>query len=128
LGSRVRIGTHVAKGCGRAGTPNGAGPVKVSRFNLVDLAGSEKVAKTGSQGLRLVEGSNINKSLLTLGQVGTNRTLLRIAPPNDDQRYRPASVRRQRCWLAGAEAGHRQAGGAFAADILAPRQRGGTPA
>ncbi len=43
---------------------------QVSRFNLVDLAGSEKVAKTGSKGQRLVEGSNINKSLLTLGQAG----------------------------------------------------------
>lgn len=43
--------------------------IKVGRLNLIDLAGSEKVAKTGATGERLHEGSNINKSLLTLGQV-----------------------------------------------------------
>ncbi|KRX03487.1 SMAD/FHA domain [Pseudocohnilembus persalinus] len=43
--------------------------VKYSVINLVDLAGSEKVAKTGSTGERLVEATNINKSLSTLGKV-----------------------------------------------------------
>lgn len=33
------------------------------------MAGSEKVSKTGVEGERLKEGCNINKSLLTLGQV-----------------------------------------------------------
>jgi kinesin family protein 13 len=42
---------------------------KVSRLSLVDLAGSEKVSKTGSEGDRLKEGCNINKSLHTLGLV-----------------------------------------------------------
>ncbi|PKU85517.1 Kinesin-like protein NACK1 [Dendrobium catenatum] len=43
--------------------------VRVSTLNLVDLAGSERVVKTGAEGLRLKEGSHINKSLLTLGTV-----------------------------------------------------------
>ena len=43
--------------------------VKVSRISLVDLAGSERAVKTGAVGERLKEGSNINKSLTTLGLV-----------------------------------------------------------
>ena len=42
---------------------------KVSRISLVDLAGSERAVKTGAAGERLREGSNINKSLTTLGLV-----------------------------------------------------------
>ena len=42
---------------------------KVSKMSLVDLAGSERVSKTGAVGDRLKEGSNINKSLTTLGLV-----------------------------------------------------------
>ena len=42
---------------------------KVSKISLVDLAGSERANKTGAQGDRLKEGSNINKSLTTLGLV-----------------------------------------------------------
>ncbi|XP_069880606.1 kinesin-like protein KIF13A isoform X4 [Dipodomys merriami] len=42
---------------------------KVSKVSLVDLAGSERVSKTGAAGERLKEGSNINKSLTTLGLV-----------------------------------------------------------
>ncbi|XP_035660049.1 kinesin-like protein KIF13A isoform X10 [Branchiostoma floridae] len=42
---------------------------KVSKVSLVDLAGSERAAKTGAAGERLKEGSNINKSLSTLGLV-----------------------------------------------------------
>ncbi|XP_078261554.1 kinesin-like protein KIF13B isoform X1 [Rhinoraja longicauda] len=42
---------------------------KVSKLSLVDLAGSERAAKTGAAGDRLKEGSNINKSLTTLGLV-----------------------------------------------------------
>ena len=54
---------------------------KVSKISLVDLAGSERANSTGatvqfkcnsasnSQGARLKEGANINKSLTTLGKV-----------------------------------------------------------
>ncbi|XP_067367338.1 kinesin-like protein KIF13A isoform X1 [Channa argus] len=42
---------------------------KVSKMSLVDLAGSERVSKTGAAGDRLKEGSNINRSLTTLGCV-----------------------------------------------------------
>ncbi|KAJ3030806.1 UNVERIFIED_CONTAM: kinesin-like protein Klp8 [Siphonaria sp. JEL0065] len=40
-----------------------------SRICLVDLAGSERADSTGATGIRLKEGSNINKSLTTLGKV-----------------------------------------------------------
>ncbi|WZZ23328.1 hypothetical protein YC2023_124715 [Brassica napus] len=43
--------------------------VRVSVLNLVDLAGSERASKTGAEGVRLKEGSHINKSLMTLGTV-----------------------------------------------------------
>ncbi|CAA7034574.1 unnamed protein product [Microthlaspi erraticum] len=41
----------------------------IFRMNLVELAGSERAAKTGAAGVRLKEGSHINKSLMTLGTV-----------------------------------------------------------
>merc|ERR1719347_913789 len=41
--------------------------VKVAKMSLIDLAGSEKGAVTGNKGARFREGSNINKSLLALG-------------------------------------------------------------
>uniref|UniRef100_UPI0035901023 kinesin-like protein KIF13A n=1 Tax=Myxine glutinosa TaxID=7769 RepID=UPI0035901023 len=48
---------------------SGTSGEKASRLSLVDLAGSERVSKTGAAGERLREGSNINKSLSTLGLV-----------------------------------------------------------
>ena len=45
------------------------GSIKISQLNLVDLAGSEGVSKTQADGMRLREGSNINRSLLALSNV-----------------------------------------------------------
>lgn len=36
---------------------------KVSKLSLVDLAGSERASKSGAEGERLKEGSNINRYL-----------------------------------------------------------------
>jgi kinesin family protein 13 len=52
----------------------------VSRISLVDLAGSERAMKTGAVGERLKEGSNINKSLTTLGEI-----LFLLKGPKHDQ-------------------------------------------
>ncbi|XVF48833.1 hypothetical protein PTKIN_Ptkin03bG0220100 [Pterospermum kingtungense] len=41
----------------------------LASLNLVDLAGSERVSQTNSYGVRLKEGSHINRSLLTLTTV-----------------------------------------------------------
>ncbi len=39
----------------------------MSKFCLIDLAGSERAAVTENKGIRLIEGANINRSLLALG-------------------------------------------------------------
>eukprot|EP01012_Entosiphon_sulcatum_P011932 TRINITY_DN1742_c0_g1_i1.p1 TRINITY_DN1742_c0_g1~~TRINITY_DN1742_c0_g1_i1.p1 ORF type:complete len:882 (-),score=153.75 TRINITY_DN1742_c0_g1_i1:61-2706(-) len=41
--------------------------LRISKLSLIDLAGSERAARTQNQGQRLVEGANINRSLLALG-------------------------------------------------------------
>ena len=41
--------------------------IKYGKLSLVDLAGSERASVTKNKGIRLIEGANINKSLLTLG-------------------------------------------------------------
>eukprot|EP00960_Hanusia_phi_P053446 762078-Hanusia_phi.AAC.2 len=46
-----------------------SGAVMVGELNMVDLAGSERQSQTQATGARLKEGANINKSLLTLGNV-----------------------------------------------------------
>ena len=60
---------------------SGVSGVKVSRLSLVDLAGSERANKTGASGDRLKEGSNINKSLTTLGLV-----ISKLAVLGDDKK------------------------------------------
>ena len=54
--------------------------IRMSQLNLVDLAGSEGASKTQSDGLRLREGSNINRSLLALSNV-INRLSSSSKPP-----------------------------------------------
>jgi len=41
--------------------------IKVGKLSLIDLAGSERASATHNRGIRLIEGANINRSLLTLG-------------------------------------------------------------
>src|SRR5690349_24597779 len=48
---------------------DGINHIRESRFNLVDLAGSERQKQANTEGLRLKEAGNINKSLLCLGLV-----------------------------------------------------------
>ncbi|XMA15467.1 hypothetical protein WAI453_008258 [Rhynchosporium graminicola] len=54
---------------------------RTARIRLVDLAGSERAKATEATGTRLREGSNINKSLTTLGRV--------IAALADPKQHRP---------------------------------------
>jgi len=48
---------------------DGREKIHVGKLNLVDLAGSERQKNTQAEGIRLTEAKNINKSLLSLGQV-----------------------------------------------------------
>ncbi|KAF4730055.1 Kinesin, partial [Perkinsus olseni] len=41
--------------------------VLVGKLSMIDLAGSERASQTNNKGLRLIEGANINRSLLALG-------------------------------------------------------------
>ncbi|POS83004.1 kinesin motor domain-containing protein, partial [Erysiphe pulchra] len=59
---------------------------RVARIRLVDLAGSERAKAIEATGVRLREGSNINKSLTTLGRV--------IAALADPKQYRPGKRNR----------------------------------
>jgi hypothetical protein len=43
-----------------------AGQIYYSKLSLIDLAGSERASTTSNRGQRMVEGANINKSLLAL--------------------------------------------------------------
>ncbi|KAF7957642.1 hypothetical protein EAE96_003216 [Botrytis aclada] len=54
---------------------------RTARIRLVDLAGSERAKATEATGARLREGSNINKSLTTLGRV-----IAALADPKQQQR------------------------------------------
>jgi len=41
--------------------------VQVGKLSMIDLAGSERASVTKNRGMRLIEGANINRSLLALG-------------------------------------------------------------
>ena len=59
-----------------------------SRIRLVDLAGSERAKSTEATGQRLREGSNINKSLTTLGRV-----IAALADPQKKSKSRAGGVK-----------------------------------
>ncbi|RHY93029.1 hypothetical protein DYB35_002047, partial [Aphanomyces astaci] len=48
-------------------TPDTVTVLKTGKLSMIDLAGSERAAVTQNRGLRLLEGANINRSLLALG-------------------------------------------------------------
>lgn len=41
--------------------------VMIGKLSMIDLAGSERASETNNRGVRLLEGANINRSLLALG-------------------------------------------------------------
>jgi kinesin family protein 18/19 len=51
----------------RDSAPGAEASVKVGKLSMIDLAGSERASNTQNRGLRLIEGANINRSLLALG-------------------------------------------------------------
>ncbi|CAN8000086.1 unnamed protein product [Ixodes hexagonus] len=67
--SRSHAVFNITLTCSITDKQSGVTGEKVSKMSLVDLAGSERAIKTGAIGERLKEGSNINKSLTTLGLV-----------------------------------------------------------
>ena len=64
-----------------------------SILNLVDLAGSENVSKAKTDGIRLIEGSNINKSLLSLSQV-ISKLSMKDSKDNKFINYRDSKLTR----------------------------------
>jgi kinesin family protein 18/19 len=66
VSSRSHAVLQVVVEC-RDRAPGTVSHVKVGKLSLVDLAGSERAANTKNRGARLVEGANINRSLLALG-------------------------------------------------------------
>ncbi|KAJ9557406.1 hypothetical protein OSB04_012020 [Centaurea solstitialis] len=48
---------------------NGPGNTVIGKLNLIDLAGNEDNRKTGNEGVRLLESTKINQSLLALSKV-----------------------------------------------------------
>jgi kinesin family protein 18/19 len=66
VSSRSHAVLQVVVEC-RDRAPGVVANIKVGKLSLVDLAGSERAANTKNTGVRLVEGANINRSLLALG-------------------------------------------------------------
>lgn len=66
VSSRSHAVLQVVVEC-RDRAPGTVANIKVGKLSLVDLAGSERAANTKNVGQRLLEGANINRSLLALG-------------------------------------------------------------
>ena len=49
----------------RRGNPSSG--TLIGKLSMIDLAGSERASQTNNSGVRLLEGANINRSLLALG-------------------------------------------------------------
>jgi centromeric protein E len=86
--SRSREGFNLDSNLRGSVSRSDEGSVKVSTLHLVDLAGSERIRSTGAEGMRLKEGSHINKSLLVLGTVISKlseaQTMTTLNHPNSD--------------------------------------------
>mmetsp|Transcript_22624 Transcript_22624/g.57778 ORF Transcript_22624/g.57778 Transcript_22624/m.57778 type:complete len:909 (+) Transcript_22624:80-2806(+) len=48
-------------------TAGAAATIHVGKLSMIDLAGSERASQTNNRGIRMIEGANINRSLLALG-------------------------------------------------------------
>mmetsp|Transcript_119481 Transcript_119481/g.273773 ORF Transcript_119481/g.273773 Transcript_119481/m.273773 type:complete len:894 (+) Transcript_119481:133-2814(+) len=48
-------------------TAGASAAIHVGKLAMIDLAGSERASQTNNRGLRMIEGANINRSLLALG-------------------------------------------------------------
>jgi kinesin family protein 18/19 len=77
--------------------------IKVGKLSLVDLAGSERAANTKNTGARLVEGANINRSLLALGNcinaLGEKGNKGNFVPYRDSKLTRLLKVGHS-CWVS----------------------------
>ncbi|KAJ3015631.1 kinesin-like protein Klp5 [Thoreauomyces humboldtii] len=62
--SHAVLQIHIRQRDRAAGMTNN---VKMATLSIIDLAGSERASATKNQGKRLIEGANINRSLLALG-------------------------------------------------------------
>lgn len=58
----------------------------IARLNVVDLAGSERVKKSGAEGDRFKEATNINKSLLAFGNVVSALAAKKVHVPLRDSK------------------------------------------
>ncbi|CAD7942064.1 unnamed protein product [Amoebophrya sp. A120] len=63
--------------------------LEVGKFSVIDLAGSERASNTANRGIRMLEGANINRSLLALGNCITA-----LADDNSFVPYRDSKLTR----------------------------------
>ncbi|CAD7937394.1 unnamed protein product [Amoebophrya sp. A25] len=66
--------------------------LEIGKFSVIDLAGSERASSTANRGLRMLEGANINRSLLALGNCITalaDRSVSRLSDGNRDSSFVP---------------------------------------